>query len=290
MAYRGSGFGFGFSLTPWVKRLLIANIGVFVLLGLIPQVQGYLALVPRVVMYTPWTPFTYMFVHAGFMHILFNMLLLFFFGPPIEGRLGSRRFLQLYLICGFAGAALSFVFAYDSIVVGASAAVLGVMVAFALFWPDSPIYIWGILPIPAKWLVTGLVFLDLWGMILNSPGDRTAHFAHLGGVAAAFLYIRWLQKNRWTGDTYRAAGKKSGGGGGLAGLKEKLRRKDHVTLAGGGRPAARPQAPRPRREEEEKILDEVDRVLDKISSQGIASLTADERKLLDEVSRRYRSN
>jgi membrane associated rhomboid family serine protease len=90
----------------------------------------------------PWTVVTYMFAHGGFWHIFFNMLVLFFFGPPLEARWGSREFAKYYFICGIGGAALSFLFAFHAPIIGASAAVYGVMLAFALNWPDSPIYIW----------------------------------------------------------------------------------------------------------------------------------------------------
>lgn len=291
MAYRGrgSGFGFGFMLTPWVKRLLIANVVVFFITVSVPQLWRSLALTPSLLLTQPWTPFTYMFVHGGFGHIFFNMLLLFFFGPPIEGRLGSDRFIRFYLMCGLGGALLSLLFAFNASVVGASGAVMGVMVAFAMFWPESPIYIWGIFPIKAKWLVAVLVVFDLWPAFTGSR-DGIAHFAHLGGVAVAFLFVQWLRKRPWSGGSGIGSGA-GGGGGGLSALAKKFGRgrdrKTDVTVAP---PRPRPRQDPRRRQAEEKLLDEVDRVLDKISAQGIGSLSAEERKLLDEVSRKYRTN
>ncbi|HUF14021.1 MAG TPA: rhomboid family intramembrane serine protease [Longimicrobiales bacterium] len=290
MAYRG-GFGFGGMLTPWVKRLLIANAAVFLLTALLPIVAAYLALVPRAVILRPWTPFTYMFVHGGFMHLLINMIMLFFFGPPIEGRLGSDAFIRFYLACGLGGALLSFGFAFTHPVVGASAAVIGIMVAFALYWPDAKIWIWGIFPVPAKVLVTILVVLDLYGAINASRGSPIAHFAHLGGAAVALLYVKWWQPRHLNEWKSRASGKPKSGGGGLGGLRRRMGRRNFTIASGGAadKPQGRPQ-PRAPRPDEERLLDEVDRVLDKISKQGIASLSESERKLLDDVSRRYRSN
>ncbi|MGH7447929.1 MAG: rhomboid family intramembrane serine protease, partial [Longimicrobiales bacterium] len=153
MAYRGS-FSFGFGLTPWVKNLIIANVAVFLVDYMMSGRLGfYMAFVPSRVLVAPWTLVTYMFAHGGFFHLFLNMLVLFFFGPPLEQRWGSSEFLKYYLICGLGGAALSFVFAPLSPIIGASAAVYGIMLAFAMFWPDSPIYIWAILPIKAKYLV-----------------------------------------------------------------------------------------------------------------------------------------
>ncbi|MGH7483002.1 MAG: rhomboid family intramembrane serine protease, partial [Longimicrobiales bacterium] len=180
---------FGFSLTPWVKRLIIANGAVFLLTALLPAVVAYLAFVPLLTLRHPWTLVTYMFVHAGFLHILFNMIGLFFFGPPLEARWGAREFVRYYLICGLGGAALSFIFAPNAAVVGASAAVFGVMLAFALHWPDAPIYIWGILPVKAKWLIAILAAASLLSAVAGGSSN-VAHFAHLGGFAAGWLYLK----------------------------------------------------------------------------------------------------
>src|SRR5512141_616914 len=114
MGYRDS-FSFGYSLTPWVKRLILANVIVFLVTWIAGRlgmpIGDLLALRPDAVLTRPWTILTYMFVHAGFLHILFNMIALFFFGPPVEERLGPTSFIKYYLVCGLGGAALSFVFA-----------------------------------------------------------------------------------------------------------------------------------------------------------------------------------
>src|SRR4051794_19846937 len=110
----------GYHLTPWVKRLLIANAAVFLVAWRFPQLREYLAFAPEDVLSRPWTAVTYMFTHWAFFHVFFNMLALFFFGPPIEERWGSKEFIKYYFICGLGGAALSFVFAFNSAVVGAS--------------------------------------------------------------------------------------------------------------------------------------------------------------------------
>lgn len=270
--YSGSySFG-GYHLTPWVKRVMIANFAVFIATWAVPGLFPWLEFAPDAVVLRPWTLLTYMFTHAGFFHIFFNMLALFFFGPPIEERWGSREFIKYYLLCGLGGAALSFVFAFHSAVVGASAAVYGVMLAFAMMWPDIPIYIWGIFPIKAKWLVIALAALSFFSAFSPSAGDSTAHFAHLGGFLFGFLYIKF---DAATGNP-------------LQKLRKVFTRRRLKVVQGSG-PAA-PPVTRAKRKDEDRMLDEVDRVLDKISTQGMASLTPEERKLLDEVSRRYRQN
>jgi membrane associated rhomboid family serine protease len=283
MAYRGS-FSFGYGLTPWVKNLIVANIAIF----LFDYMSGgrlamYMAFVPGRILMEPWTVVTYMFAHGGFFHVFLNMLVLFFFGPPLEQRWGSREFLKFYFICGFGGALLSFVFAPMSPIIGASAAVYGIMLAFAMYWPDSPIYIWGVLPVKAKYLVLFMATVSILSMFGSGRGDNIAHAAHLGGFAAGFLYLKF-----------------NGPGGPLGGFRKMMNRRKLkvVTYDDSARttPAARsgPASTTRRRPagsaEEEKLLDELDRVLEKISTQGMSSLTPQERKLLDEVSRRYRTD
>lgn len=279
MAYRGS-FSFGFGLTPWVKNLIIANVVIFFVDYMMAgRLAMYMAFIPSRILLAPWTLVTYMFAHGNFWHIFLNMLVLFFFGPPLEQRWGSNEFLKYYFLCGLGGAALSFIFAPMSPIIGASAAVYGVMLAFAMFWPDSPIYIWGILPVKAKYLVVFMALVSIMSMFGNAPGDNIAHAAHLGGFAAGFLYIR--------------LGSPGGGFGGLRKMmnRRKLKVVSRDDSARSTTPARPSTTPRRRGSgEEAKLLDELDRVLEKISTQGMSSLTPQERKLLDEVSRRYRTD
>jgi membrane associated rhomboid family serine protease len=267
----------GFRLTPWVKRLLIANVVIF----LITQVNlrfffEWFAFAPSDVLTKPWGALTYMFLHGNLMHLLVNMLVLFFFGPPLEQRWGSREFLKFYLVCGLGGVALSFLFAPSAAIVGASAAIYGLMLAFALIWPEAPIYIWGIFPVKAKWMV-GFLFVVSVMSAFGGSGDGIAHFAHLGGIVTGFFYL----KSGWRPGASASAGKS----------RVRVRKMAIVP-----RKAPRQQeAPRERPKEawepeEDAMLDEVDRILDKISAQGMASLTSKERATLDQVSRRHRSN
>ncbi|HUH12793.1 MAG TPA: rhomboid family intramembrane serine protease [Longimicrobiales bacterium] len=182
-------------MTPWVKRLLIANGVVFVLSSTYPVITYYGALVPMDILRRPWSVVTYMFLHANFMHILFNMIGVFFFGPRLEQRLGGRDFMWLYMVSGLMAAVFSFLFARSSPVVGASGAVFGVLLGFARFWPDEPIYIWGILPIPAKWLVGGLAVISIYSG-MGGAQSSVAHFAHLGGFVGGWLFLRWRMRRQ----------------------------------------------------------------------------------------------
>jgi membrane associated rhomboid family serine protease len=278
MAVRGS-FDSPFAgfVTLWVKRLLIANAVAALLIWtrVLPFAWAveWLAFRPSEVLARPWTVVTYLFVHAGFFHLFFNMLALYFFGPPLEERWGSAEFVKFYLVCGVGGAAFSLLFG-DGPVVGASASVYGLLLAFALAWPNAPIYLWFVLPVKAKYLALFLFALSLLSGLSGAQGG-VAHFAHLGGLVAGYLYLRpsWRRAVRWPG-TWRR------------GRKARL-----TTIPGGSGEAARSEEAGERRRRtrlDRDVWEEVDRVLDKIAASGIQSLTPEERQFLDEISKRYR--
>lgn len=187
-------------MTPWVTRLLIANVVMFVLAQPGTTLFRLLWFVPTNVLATPWSPVTYMFLHGGFWHILFNMLMLYFFGPRLEARLGSRDFLFLYFLSGIAGAALSYLFVFltgPSAIVGASGAIFGVLFGFAKYWPHERIFIWGILPVPARVMVLGMAALSIYSGITGAGGN-IAHFAHLGGFVGAWGYLKIRERRSRT--------------------------------------------------------------------------------------------
>lgn len=280
MAYSERSNPFGVFLTPWVKRLLIANGVVFLITLAFRIVVPYLAFTPAEALVRPWSLLTYMFVHGDFFHLFFNMLGLFFFGPVLEERWGSANFLKFYLIAGFGGALLSLIFPYQPII-GASAAVYGIMVAFAMYWPDNPIHVWGIFPVKAKWLVAFLVAMSMFYAVTGGQGG-VAHLAHLGGAATAFLYLKspWAP-SQW-GNVYGSTKKKAKRDW------NPFRRRPRAVVDAQPKPAPRP---RPAAVQAEiRALDEVDRILDKISEHGLGALTDEERRLLEEASRRTRSN
>ena len=242
-------------MTPWVLRLIIANIVVYFLERTGTGIANALAFVPSEVLRQPWTLVTYMFVHANTTHILFNMLALYFFGPRVEERLGSRRFITLYALSGISGAVLSMIFAPFAPIVGASGAVFGIMLAFAKFWPKAQIYIMGILPLEARIAVMLMAAAALWSGIQGSRGG-VADFAHLGGFVGGWLYLKWLDRRagikQFRTKTVAPVGKDA-----LANYKQIDPGSIHVVNR-----------------------DEVNRILDKISGSGLASLTAQEKLFL----------
>lgn len=269
--------GFQFSVTPWVKRLLAANAAVLLISMAIGPglVVDLFAFQPGRFLVRPWGMATYMFVHGGLWHLLMNLLVIFFFGPPLESKWGSSIFIRFYLVCGLGGVLLSFLFV-DAVIVGASAACYGLMLAFAMTWPNAPIHIWGIVPIKAKWLVGFLAALSFVSAV-GPTRDGVAHLAHLGGVVTGFLFMKsgWLE----TGGGAQAGRRGAPG-------KRRPRRAAPPRVA----EALERRRAEKRAAEERARLDAVDAVLDKISAHGVESLTAKERDLLDQVSRRTRTN
>ena len=179
-------------LTPWVRRLLVANAVIYFLLPMGSPIYWSLAFFPQEFLREPWTGITYQFLHGGFGHMAFNMLALFFFGPRLEERMGGGHFMAMYLGAGFMGAVLSLFLAFGDPmarpIVGASGAVYGVLAAYAAIWPRTVIHIWAILPIQAWALALIMVVASLW-FGLSGGGGNVAHFAHLGGLAFGYGYI-----------------------------------------------------------------------------------------------------
>jgi membrane associated rhomboid family serine protease len=293
MPYRSS-YESSFSaptLTPWVKRLLIANTAVFVVITLLDKLaplQAQLAMAnlevsSATVLTRPWTLVTYAFVHAGLGHIFFNMLSLFFFGPPLEERWGSREFIKFYAVAAAGGALLAL--AMPAPVIGASGAIFGILVAYAMIWPDNVVYFWGVLPIKVKWLVTIMVGFNLYAAV--GGGGDIAYLAHLGGAAAAFAYLKspWAPPAWGNVFTAKRQQKASSLVPWRPKAQEEVRKPVPVRATGTAGPV-----PADRARAERELLDDVDRILDKISTQGLQSLTPQEKERLNEVSRRYRTN
>ena len=240
-------------MTPWVLRLLVANVLMFFVQYTAPGATSLLVFYPSEVLVHPWTLVTYMFLHGGFGHIFFNMLALYFFGPPVEQRLGGNRFITLYMISGIVGALFSIVLGFP--IVGASGAIMGVSLAFAKFWPRQQVLIWGVLPIEARWLVVIYAVWDVLGASGYGPRG-IANLAHLGGLAGALLYLLYLDR-RQGARRFKAAATPKVSDSSLGAWQKVDRNSIHAVNR-----------------------DEVDRILDKINASGIASLTPQERQFL----------
>jgi membrane associated rhomboid family serine protease len=260
----GSGsFSFGLDFTPTVRALLVANFATwFVQLGFAfahsTWFEDLFALHPdQVLPWRAWQLVTYMFLHSaptpggGFnpLHILLNMLMLVMFGGAVERQMGPRRFLRYYLLCGMAGGLLTLLPWFRAVTLGASGAVLGVLTAFGLFFPDTPVLLF-FFPVPAKVMVIFLALLNLFSAAGAQGG--ISYIAHLGGMAAGFLMIRGAPFGGRLAHTWRS------------------------------RTAARDAA------QSTALKQRMDDVLDKMNREGRESLTQDDWRTLLEESRRLR--
>ncbi|MEM6297603.1 MAG: rhomboid family intramembrane serine protease [Bacteroidota bacterium] len=198
------------NLAPMTRNLLIANLAVFVLHWVMPELRWDFTLYyPLMEEFRPYQLLTHMFTHApGLGHIFGNMLSLFFFGSVLERTFGSNRFLTFYLICGlgatflFEGAVAlehylvaSTIDGAQSAVMGASGAVFGILMAFAMLYPNVEIMLlFPPIPIKAKYFVLIYGAYELYATINRFQGDNVAHLAHLGGMLFAFILVK-LWKN-----------------------------------------------------------------------------------------------
>lgn len=197
----------GFSLLPTaVKHLIIINALIFGA-DIVLERQGIIDLssllglwsldVPATNPYGHfhfWQPLSYMFMHANFSHIFFNMFNLWMFGAAMENFWGTRRFIIYYLACGIGAGLLYAMIPGMHVTVGASAAVYGLLLAFGMTFPNEYIYLYFLMPIKTKWFIGGMIAIELIQGIFYSY-DGIAHFAHLGGMLIGFLLIMWWRKH-----------------------------------------------------------------------------------------------
>ena len=271
--------------------LIIMNVGLWVLMLLFPLVDylyampqgssregwyGWFALSSQwdVVVRRPWTLLTYMFIHDGFWHILFNMVMLYFGGVMCCRYMSGKRFGWIYFVSGIVGALLYLV-VYNlfpvgrmqvSSLVGASAAVLGVFVAVAAYVPDQEVGLWLIrtFSVKMKWLALALVVIDLLSIPASNAGG---HIAHLGGALSGWLYVVALRWNNARGHAGHRTVRRASGG---------RRREGTRRGSTGERPLSDEEYNRRKVENQRRV----DEILDKISKYGYDGLSKDEKEFL----------
>lgn len=247
------------SISPFIKILLIANGAVFLLqfisslnlisiLGLTPA--NFFSEFPNLF----FQPLTYMFLHANFWHIFFNLFALWMFGTEIEYSWGIKTFGKFYILAGLAGAFLTLIVQSTSPipVIGASAAIYGVLVAYWLMFPDRYLYLYFLVPVKVKWAIPGLLLL---GFVFG--GSDVAHFAHLGGALFGLIYLKADWRRLRLGSWYKGLSYKR---------KEAKLEKNRMKA--------------------EETMKRVDEILDKINEVGIENISAEDRKFLEEASSR----
>jgi membrane associated rhomboid family serine protease len=251
---------------PTIKWLLIANAAMFLLPRIIltnlEPFHHFLGLVPAMVWGKGfiWQLVTYMFLHGSFWHIVMNMFILWMFGAELERTWGSREFAKFYFVAGIGAGIINVIFAALRPstafvpIIGASGAIYGLLVAYAMLFPERYVYVYFLIPVKVKYLVIFLVALEFFS---TYQPDGVAHFAHLGGALVGFLYLRydlrWRLK-RWSPVDY-------------------YHRLKAETLA-------------QKRQEGLKLMDNVDAILDKINQVGYDNLTKKEKKILEKASDR----
>jgi membrane associated rhomboid family serine protease len=260
------------SLPPAIRLLMIANVVGFLIGLVVPDMHNLFGLVPQQVLFHRWIwqPITYLFLHGNLWHLFFNLFALWMFGMPVEAQWGERDFLKYYFLCGLGAAAAHLALAPHSgiPVIGASGSVYGLLVAFAMLYPDAVVYLYFLIPIKAAHMALLFGAIEFFaGATGSTPG--VARFAHLGGMLTGYLYIRWW----WVAKIQ---------------LKALWRRASRAEPE--DEPAPRPI---PRRASKPKAapapaddMAEVDRILDKILSDGLESLTDEERGIMHKYSER----
>lgn len=303
--YKPSGFG-GFTFfPPVIKNLLFLNIGVFVLqlifdnlmFGGVPGqyiLSHYFALNPISGInnlgfsfnFQVWQLITYQFMHADFWHIFFNMFMLWMFGMEIEHIMGSKKFLLFYLLCGVGAGIFQILLSpmlTDSLAVtiGASGAVFGVMIAFAMFFPDRYILIYFLIPIKAKYLIAILIVFEF--VSVTDP-SVVAHLAHIGGAVTGFAFLLLDKRNNFNMSSFLNSFRKPKSFDSFGGFRNsrfgKTVKDDDIE------DAKYYDINNSKKDEIIVTQEEIDRILDKISQSGYQNLTDREKKILFEASKK----
>lgn len=194
-------------MTPGVLATLIATCAVFLLLA-IANAAGWLSTADAddAFGFLPgtwlsglrlWQPLTYVLLHGGFFHLGFNMLTLFFFGPGVEERVGTKRFFLIYAAAAVVGAMACWAVAAATgttdfiVLVGASGSICALLALWALWWPNAVVLLWGIVPVKMKWLVLGFLVFSAYAAIATNRAGSIAHEGHLGGALVGLGYWWW---------------------------------------------------------------------------------------------------
>lgn len=243
-------------ITPIIKYIIIINVVIFLLQNFVGGLTSALGLNPKLFFSDfpnlLYQPFTYMWLHGGFAHILFNMFALWMFGSEVESSLGRNSFIKFYLFAGLCGAILPLIFQSNQMIniVGASGAIYGVLGAYWVMFPNRYLYLYFLVPVKVKWAIPGFLLI---GLLFGGSG--VSHLAHLGGAIFGFLYMkldwRWLSFSKKVKNI-------------------SVKRKE-----------AKLEKNRMKAEE---TMHKVDEILDKINEVGIENISKEERKFLEEAS------
>jgi len=279
MYQKNASLRFGGPMTPGVKWLMIINGAVF----LIQQIAGLI--IPNGMEYIfgvshdgfinnfmIWQPFTYMFLHGGWMHIFFNLLGIWMFAGELELVWGRIKFIRYYMLSGL-GAGLfialmnyiAFInYGSSAVTIGASGALYAVLLAYAILWPDREVMLYFLFPVKIKYLVLGFGLMEFFGTLSSTAGTggNISHIGHLGGIISGFILIRLMRSSKSLNKN-------------RVSFFEKFRKRNRLT-------------------KKKKVIDDrieakriIDELLGKIAKSGMSSLTQDEKKKLEWARRHY---
>jgi membrane associated rhomboid family serine protease len=293
-------------LTRAVQALIAANVAILFLQWTVvtdADVFAVLGLQNGDLQRTLVSSWTYMFAHYGLAHLAVNMYVLLAFGPRLESAMGTRAFTLYYLWCGLGGAVTHMLFVRTGILIGSSAAVFGVLFAYAQHWPNDEVALFGVVPVRTWTMLVLFTIVTLGLGMLDAGdvagGDRIVYLAHLGGLAFGWLYFRTppaasierLRQRISPAPDYQDEAPPRAIPRTLP--RQRAQRDEVDEIVAKSKALAAQQRPTrvvitPVRTALEAHAAELDRVLDKISSKGLASLTSDEHALLDATARRLR--
>ena len=218
-----------------------------------------------------WQPFTYMFLHGGWMHIIFNLIALWMFAGELEIKWGKKKFLKYYVLSGIgAGLFISLMnyIAYKSdgltsVTIGASGAIYAILLAYAIHWPNREVLLYFLLPIKIKYLVLVFGIMEFFGTLTSATGSggNISHIGHLGGIITGFFLIKYMMNSK--SQTKSAS------------FFESINKKNRL-------------------DNQKKLIDTrieakriIDNLLEKIAREGMASLTPEEKKSLEWARKNY---
>jgi membrane associated rhomboid family serine protease len=250
-----------------VKWIVIVSGVLLVVQQFLPGLLiGLFGLIPSQVVhhYWLWQPVTYLFLHGGVFHWLFNMFILWMFGRELEVRWGTAVFLKYFFICGIGAALCVLALSPHSTTptIGASGAIFGLLVAFAMIFPEAVLYLYFVVPVKAWQAAILFGFIELFAG-MEGGGQGYARFAHLGGMATGYLYLRFEDFF-----TIRTHGVFRRVGGWFRRMPQP-KRKTSIEF----------------HEVTDDLVKEVDRILEKILKSGADSLTSEEKKIMERYSK-----
>jgi len=271
--YTSSGFSNSFnghpnSIPNGVKLLLILNTLIFLMVEIsglqFELFYSNFGLVPSKVWtsFMIWQPITYLFLHGGFIHLLFNMFVLWMFGKDLEQNWGYIPFLKYYFACGIGAGIVTSIIGWDSFipVIGASGAVYGLLLAYGLTYPNRFVYLYGIFPIKVKFMVIGMGVIAFFAS-MTSTNSTVSHVTHIAGMMVGFVYLQYTTSfkhfKRWLIDQK------------INSLNIKISKRENSN---------------------HQLRRKVDKILEKLNSEGWDSLTENEQKVLHTASKKYSNN